>query len=172
MPYSLSDMSDTPAPSGLSARHRYRFLTAWDLHAPPRRVYRVLADPRTYPVWWPEIREVRQLDEHSGVMRFRSLLPYELAVVASEARQDPVAGVLEARLAGDLEGVTRWTVTSRGDGRAVAVFFEDVEVRKPLMRLLAVPGRPAFRANHALMMRHGRVGLAHYLSTRGIGLDQ
>jgi uncharacterized protein YndB with AHSA1/START domain len=157
------------------ALHRYRFTTVWDLPAPPRRVYRVLADPRTYPVWWPEIREVRQLDERSGAMRFRSLLPYELRVTAHEARQDPEAGVLEARLTGDLEGSTRWTVTTRGDGAAVAVFDEDVEVRKPLMRRLALPGRPAFRINHALMMRSGMTGLTRYLAVcevLGIGLDQ
>ena len=155
-----------------SESHRYRFLSVWDLPAPPARVYGVLADPRTYPAWWPEIREVRQLDDHSGVMRFRSLLPFELAVVAHEARQDPAAGVLEARLTGDLDGLTRWTVTGRGDGAAVAVFYEDVRVHKPLLRRLAVPGRPAFRANHALMMLHGRAGLVHYLSVRSIGLDQ
>jgi uncharacterized protein YndB with AHSA1/START domain len=165
-------MTDNPAPSLWSGLHRYRFRSAWELPAPRRRVYRVLADPRTYPVWWPEIREVRQLDEHSGVMRFRSVLPYELAVVAAEARQDPVDGVLEARLDGDLEGLTRWTVTARGPGRTVAVFDEDVIVRKPLMRLLALPARPAFRANHALMMRSGRAGLTHYLRTQSIGLDQ
>jgi hypothetical protein len=96
-------------------------------------------------------------------MRFRSLLPYELTVTAHEARQDPVAGVLEARLTGDLEGVTRWTVTSRDDGASIAVFHEDVEVNKPLMRTLAMPARPAFRANHSWMMRHGHAGLRHYL---------
>jgi hypothetical protein len=108
-------------------------------------------------------------------MRFRSLLPYELQVTAHEARQDPAAGVLEARLTGDLEGSTRWTVTTRGDGAAVAVFDEDVEVRKPLMRRLALPGRPAFRINHALMMRSGLTGLTRYLAVcevLGIGLDQ
>ena len=157
------------------ALHRYRFTTVWDLPAPPELVYRVLADPRTYPVWWPEIREVRQLDEHTGAMRFRSLLPYELHVTAHEVRQDPAAGVLEARLTGDLEGSTRWTVTTRGDGAAVAVFDEDVEVRKPLMRRLALPGRPAFRVNHALMMSSGMTGLTRYLAVCDvpcIGLDQ
>ena len=155
--------------------HRYRFVTVWDIPAPPRRVYGVLGDPRSYPVWWPEIREVRQLDASTGRMRFRSLLPYELEVVARESRQDPAAGVLEARLTGDLEGVTRWTVTSRGDGGSVAVFEEDVEVHRPLMRRLALPGRPAFRVNHTLMMINGRRGLTHYLAVcahRDIGLDQ
>ncbi|MEY9967163.1 uncharacterized protein YndB with AHSA1/START domain [Streptacidiphilus sp. MAP12-16] len=164
--------SPPPPRSGL---HRYRFLSVWELAAPPALVYGVLGDPRTYPAWWPEIREVQQLDAASGRMRFRSLLPYELTVVAHETRNDPAAGVLEARLTGDLDGITRWTVTGRGDGAAVAVFHEDVEVRKPLMRRLAVPGRPLFRVNHSLMMRNGRSGLTHYLSvcgSRRIGLDQ
>jgi uncharacterized protein YndB with AHSA1/START domain len=158
-----------------SRLHRYRFTTVWDVPAPRPRVYGVLADPRNYPLWWPEIREVRQLDARTGVMRFRSLLPYELSVVAHEVRQDPRAGVLEARLTGDLEGTTRWTVTSRGDGGTVAVFDEDVEVRRPLMRRLALPGRPAFRVNHSLMMINGRKGLTHYLAVcahSDIGLDQ
>ncbi|WP_084713573.1 SRPBCC family protein [Streptacidiphilus rugosus] len=146
-----------------AAMHRYRFLSVWELPAPPHLVYRVLADPRAYPVWWPQILEVRQLTDTSGRMRFRSLLPYELSVTAHESRQDPAAGVLEARLTGDLQGLTRWTVTSRDDGASVAVFHEDVEVNKPLMRAFAVPGRPAFRANHAWMMRHGHAGLRHYL---------
>jgi uncharacterized protein YndB with AHSA1/START domain len=158
-----------------SRLHRYRFSTVWDLPAPPPRVYRVLGNPRGYPVWWPEIREMRQLDARTGRMRFRSLLPYELSVVAHEVRQDPRAGVLEARLTGDLEGTTRWTVTSRGDGGTVAVFDEDVEVHRPLMRRLALPGRPAFRVNHSLMMINGRKGLTHYLAVcahSDIGLDQ
>lgn len=161
--------------SSPSRLHRYRFVTVWDIPAPPERVYAVLGDPRGYPVWWPEIREVRQLDDRTGMMRFRSMLPYELRVVAHEVRQDPAAGVLEARLTGDLDGLTRWTVTGRGDGHAVAVFEEEVEVHRPLMRLLALPGRPAFRLNHAFMMRRGRKGLTHYLSLCAgprIGLDQ
>jgi hypothetical protein len=144
--------------------HRYRFRSAWDLAAPAERVLAVLADPLTYPLWWPQILEVRQLTDDSGRMRFRSLLPYELGVTVHATRNDPGAGVLEARLVGDLEGVTRWTVSPAGECHALAVFEEDVEVRKPLMRLLALPGRPAFRANHAWMMRCGRLGMAHYLA--------
>ena len=172
MPYSMPDMTDNAAPSLWPDLHRYRFRSSWELAAAGPRVYQVLADPIGYPVWWPEIREVRQLSQVSGEMRFRSVLPYELAVVATEARQDPEAGVLEARLDGDLEGLTRWTVASLGPRRSLAVFDEDVVVRKPLMRMLGLPARPAFRANHALMMRHGRSGLAHYLSVHCIGLDQ
>ncbi|RAG82962.1 polyketide cyclase [Streptacidiphilus pinicola] len=146
--------------------HRYRFSTRWELPAAYQRVFEVLADPLVYPRWWPQILEVQQLTDDSGRMRFRSLLPYELQVTAFAARHDPDAGVLEARLTGDLAGVTRWTVSRDGGGRTVAVFDEDVEVHKPLMRLLALPGRPAFRANHAWMMRAGRAGLARHLGLR------
>jgi hypothetical protein len=149
-------------PARPAALHRYRFTSRWELPAASEHVFQVLADPLGYPLWWPQILEVRQLTEDSGRMRFRSLLPYELQVTAFAARNDPDAGVLEARLTGDLHGITRWTV-SGVDGTTVAVFHEDVEVRKPLMRLFALPGRPAFRANHAWMMRSGRLGLARYL---------
>ncbi|MEY9876545.1 hypothetical protein ABH931_006055 [Streptacidiphilus sp. MAP12-33] len=144
--------------------HRYRFLSSWELPAPYEHVFRALADPQSYPLWWPQILEVRQLTDDSGRMRFRSLLPYELSVTAFAVRNDPEAGVLEARLLGDLQGVTRWSVSRRGDGRTLALFDEDVVVCKPLMRRLALPGRPAFRVNHAWMMRSGRLGLTHYLA--------
>lgn len=165
-------MTEDPASFLWSGLHRYRFRSTWELPAPGRRVYAALADPRTWPGWWPEVREVRQLNDRSGLFRFRSVLPFELVVVATEVRRDPGAGVLEARLDGDLEGLTRWTVTARDPARSVAVFDEDVIVRKPLMRLLGLPARPAFRANHSLMMRHGRTGLARCLAVHGIGLDQ
>jgi hypothetical protein len=147
--------------------HRYRFLSVWDLPAPPGRVYHELRDPRGWPRWWPEVREVRQVDDRTGVLTFRSALPYELVVVATAVREDPGRGVLEARMRGDLEGAARWTVTTRGDGAAVAVFQQEVVVRKPLMRALALPGRPFFRANHWLMMRHGRAGLRDLLNGSG-----
>nr|WP_042375215.1 hypothetical protein [Streptacidiphilus neutrinimicus] len=145
--------------------HRYRFTSRWELPGAYEHVFAALAAPIDYPLWWPQITEVRQLTQDSGRMRFRSLLPYDLHVTAFAERNDPDAGVLEARLAGDLEGLTRWTVSRDGaEGRTVAVFDEDVEVCKPLMRLLALPGRPAFRANHAWMMRAGRLGLARHLA--------
>lgn len=67
--------------------------------------------------------------------------------------------MIEATLSGDLDGWIRWTVGPH-DGGSRAVYEQEVEVRRRLMRLLAVPGRPVFRANHALMMRAGRRGLA------------
>ncbi|MEU9125640.1 SRPBCC family protein [Streptomyces sp. NPDC048506] len=143
--------------------HRYRFRSVWVLHASPAVVYAVLERAEAYPRWWPQVREVTPLDERSGTARFRSLLPYDLEVVATARVRDPGAGVLEIALHGDLAGWARWTIAP-GAGGTRAVFDQEVEVRKPLLRRFALVGRPLFVANHALMMRAGRRGLAAWLA--------
>ena len=57
----------------------YRFHTVWELPAPPADVYTVLEQAETYPRWWPQVREVTPVDEHSAVIRIRSVLPYDIA---------------------------------------------------------------------------------------------
>ncbi|WP_329387744.1 SRPBCC family protein [Streptomyces sp. NBC_01351] len=143
--------------------NRYRFRSAWDLDAPPAQVFAVLELPGEYPQWWPQIRRVEELDERSGAATIRSALPYSLHVTATQLLRDTRRGVLEVALRGDLDGWARWTVRARaaagGGPRTRALYEQEVEVRRPLMRRLALPGRPVFRLNHALMMRAGRRGL-------------
>ncbi|MEV5596301.1 SRPBCC family protein [Streptomyces sp. NPDC052496] len=142
--------------------HRYRFRSEWRLAAPPPAVFAALEDAEMYPQWWPQVRRVTRVDDRSGTASFRSLLPYVLTVTATETRRDPGTGVLEIAMRGDLEGFARWTVGAAGRGTR-AVFEQEVEVRKPALRRLALPGRPFFVANHTLMMRAGRRGLASRL---------
>jgi uncharacterized protein YndB with AHSA1/START domain len=141
---------------------RYRFRSLWTLPAPLADVYTALERADDYPLWWPQVREVDRVDDTTGIIRIRSFVPYDLVFTATELRRDPVAGVLEIGMTGDLDGWARWTLTADGTGTR-ARYDQEVEVRKPLMRRLAVPGRPVFRANHALMMRAGRRGLGAYL---------
>ncbi|WP_377267293.1 SRPBCC family protein [Peterkaempfera sp. SMS 1(5)a] len=143
--------------------NHYRFAHGWELPAPPGDVLAVLEDVARYQEWWPEIRRARRLDDHRGELTVRSLLPYDLVFTVEESRRDVAAGVLEAAMTGDLEGWSRWTVTPRPGG-SLALFEEDVRPTRPLMRRLALPARPVFTANHALMMRSGRRGLRIYLA--------
>lgn len=144
----------------------YRFRSLWTLPAPPTAVYDVLQRAEDYPHWWPQVREVIRIDDSSGTIRIRSVLPYDLAFTAREVCNDPAAGILEIEMTGDLDGWARWTLTADGTG-TLARYDQEVVVSKPLMRRLAVPGRPVFRANHALMMRAGRRGLLAYLAGPG-----
>jgi uncharacterized protein YndB with AHSA1/START domain len=141
---------------------RYRFHTRWTLPAPPATVYDVLEQAEDYPRWWPQVRAVERLDDTTGVITIRATLPYALVFTAREVRRDRAAGVLEIAMTGDLEGWARWTITADGAG-TLALYDQVVDVNKPLLRRLAVPGRPVFRVNHRLMMRAGRRGLAAYL---------
>ncbi|MCC9306438.1 SRPBCC family protein [Kitasatospora sp. RB6PN24] len=143
--------------------NRYRLVSVWQLPAPRHGVYQALRDVPEYPLWWPQVREVRRLDDRTGRLRIRSALPYQLLVTVRERRQDEAAGVLEAELAGDLVGWSRWTVDPDGPAASRAVFEQEVRPGKPLMRWLALPGRPLFLANHALMMRAGERGLRRRL---------
>ncbi|MEU1705682.1 SRPBCC family protein [Streptomyces sp. NPDC005706] len=142
--------------------NHYRFRTLWSLPAPPADVFAVLERPEDYPRWWPQVRSATRLDAVTGVLTIRSLLPYDMTLTARETRRDPAAGVLEVTVSGDIEGWARWTLTPAGPD-TLARYDQVVDVTKPLLRRLAVPGRPLFRANHALMMAAGRRALLRHL---------
>ncbi|HEY7046739.1 MAG TPA: SRPBCC family protein [Jatrophihabitantaceae bacterium] len=139
---------------------RYVFHTVWHLPAAPDDIYAALRDVSSYPAWWPQVRSVRQLDDVTGELRCRSLLPYDLVFVVTREVEDPVGRVLQARQTGDLDGTSRWTIDADG----TATFDEDVTVRKALVRAAGVIARPALRFNHDLMMRDGERGLREYLA--------
>lgn len=136
--------------------NRYTFRHLWWLPAQPAQVYAVLERIQDYPLWWPEVRSVRRVaaDVDTAEIVIRSLLPYELALVARHSRRDPAAGVLEAVLSGDVAGFARWSLTTANGGSSV-LYEQRVEACKPSLRRFRFVGRPVFRANHWLMMRHG-----------------
>ena len=143
---------------------RYVFRSVWDLEASFEDVFAVLWDFESYPRWWPEVREVRRLDAGRFETLCRSVLPYDLEFVTELAGGGREAGTIEARLSGDLDGFSRWSLT-RGDDHATrAVYDQEVVTHKRLLNALAPLARPAFKANHAIMMRHGRSGLRTYLA--------
>lgn len=146
----------------LGGRNFYRFRSEWCLDASPRTTYSVLEQVVGYAEWWPEVRRAGLVEADSCEMVCRSVLPYQLSIVLRPSRVDPESGVLEAAMDGDIEGFARWTVGSRRSGSHL-VFEEEVTVTKRSLGWLAPLARPVFRANHAAMMRHGRVGLTAHL---------
>jgi Polyketide cyclase / dehydrase and lipid transport len=151
----------------MSMTDSYVFRSAWRLQADPDAVYAALVDVASYPLWWHQVRSARWLDDKSGEIRCRSLLPYDLVFVVRREIEDPVTRVLKAQIDGDLAGTSQWTVTADGCG-ALAVFDEDVVVRKSLVRVAGRLARPALRFNHDLMMRSGERGLRDHLLAREV----
>lgn len=141
----------------------YVFRSVWTVDAPLDDIRPVLADVRTYPAWWPEIRSVTDLGGGRFEMVARSLLPYELRFVSEEDTAMRGSGVIGARLSGELEGFARWTTEQVG-ATSRLVYDQEVETRKALLNALAPVARPGFRFNHFLMMRHGRSGLRTFMA--------
>ena len=148
-------------PGGVTKRdpHRYVFRSEWRFDAPADAVYSALDDVEHYPVWWPQIRAARWIDDKSGELVCRSLLPYDLTFVIERELEDPVNRILRGKLVGDLTGESQWTITPSGERRCVAVFDEDVTVSKGMIRAAGRIARPALKFNHGLMMRSGEAGL-------------
>ena len=148
----------------MSLNH-YRFRSVWTVAASLEDACAVLRDPGSYPVWWQEVKEATRLSEGVYQMRVRSLLPYDLLFTSTRRREDIAAGILEASLMGDIEGSSRWLIAPIRSG-ARLIFEEEVTTHKPLLNRLALVARPAFRANHVVMMRHGEAGLRAHLVAR------
>lgn len=130
--------------------------------APPEAVLEALHELDAWTRWWPEIRESLRLDEDRALVRIRSTLPYDLHLFLSRRRDTET--VLEAGIEGDLRGFARFRLRPDGPRSTRLLFEEEVEVRKPLMRMLAPIARPVFRWNHARMMRSGERGLADFVA--------
>lgn len=136
----------------------YRFETNWSVPVPHDRLFAVLADVGGYPTWWPQVRAVARLDDDTAHVVARSLLPYSLDLVLTRAVEDPAAGVLEARITGQLDGWSRWTLRGDRDGTAVR-YEQEVTTEGRLLTAASSVVRPVLVANHAWMMRGGRRGL-------------
>lgn len=144
----------------------YVFRSVWSVHAPAGTVFMVLADLGSYPAWWPEVRGIRRGGRDSAELACRSVLPYTLVFRASREREDALAGVLRARLTGDLDGYCCWRIRSadRADGLTRMTWEQRVTLRNGSLRMVAPFVRPLLRFNHELMMRSGERGLREYLA--------
>ncbi|HUR18625.1 MAG TPA: SRPBCC family protein [Acidimicrobiales bacterium] len=146
----------------MSKLTHYVFRSVWEVQARRADVISVLNDLESYPAWWPEIRSVRTLPDNRFELVARSFLPYELRFVSEATADEPSAGVINARLSGDMEGTIRWTV-EQVDAGCRLVYDQEVTTHKRLLNMMAPVARPGFKANHGAMMRHGERGLRTFM---------
>ena len=142
----------------------------WSLPGPPGPVVEALADIEHYPRWWPQVRQVHRIDDHSGRAVVRSVLPLTLHLVLTRETEDREGGRLGVRIDGDLVGWAGWSIdtadtTGAAGERTIAVFDQEVRVAAPWSGAATLTPW-VLRANHAWMMRQGRRGLARQLVSR------
>lgn len=142
--------------------HLYRFRNVWSVQAPADEVFKALADLHEYPSWWRDVRAVRQLDENSGQVNCRSLLPFALDLGLRRAEEEPDIGRLRVDITGDLVGFCGARVEDHGLW-AIVQIVQEVELRKEPLRRYEPVLRPVLRANHAVMMWRGQRGLRKHL---------
>jgi hypothetical protein len=150
----------------------YKFRSVWTVDATAADVFDVLRDIATYPAWWPEIKQARRIDDDRVEVRVRSVLPYDLWFEMKQTTADAEAGVLEVALKGELEGFSRFTIVGSDTSSTILIFEEEVDTHKETLNRLAPVARPAFKANHALMMRHGETGLRSFLAGMGFAREK
>lgn len=137
---------------------QYSFHSTWNVPSSKSTVHDVLLDYERYPVWWPQVRSVQSTS--AGMLTLcRSFLPYDLTFTAVQYTLDD--GTIAAQLRGDLDGVAEVRLYDTGSGTRVE-YHQEVSLEKPLLRRFSPVLRPAFRINHALMMRDGHKGLNAY----------
>jgi hypothetical protein len=141
----------------------YRFDSLWHLRAPREQVYAALAEVEEYQRWWPQIRGIQRIDECSGRVQIRSLLPYTLDLVLARVVEDEAGGILRVDIDGDLQGWCAWRlIATRSVTRAL--FSQQVNVMVPMLQRAPFAIRPLLRGNHAHMMLSGERGLRRHLT--------
>jgi uncharacterized protein YndB with AHSA1/START domain len=148
----------------------YEFLTTWCVDAPIGDVFEVLRDSAGYPRWWKGVQSVELLEGGDDIglgeldhFTWRSVLPYSLGFDLRVTRVER-PHVIEARAAGELEGIGTWRLYE-GQGTAI-VYDWRVRTTKAWMNIFGPVARPAFKWNHDLVMRQGGEGLAAELGAR------
>ena len=147
---------------------QFALITKWHLEAPQTTVWDAIYDTDRWPLWWPYVVRVEELDrgEADGVGAVRRLtwktrLPYQLSFEVRSTRVE-APRVLEGYATGELEGTGLWRLASAG-ALTIVRYDWTVDVTKPWMALIAPLARPIFKWNHDEVMRAGGEGLAKLL---------
>jgi uncharacterized protein YndB with AHSA1/START domain len=152
------DLKRTGA-KGISA---YHFVDHWHMDAPIEAVWPVIRDVSGYPRWWKDFVEARKRNDIDGVgavvwVHVKAVLPYHLYFEVEAVREEPPR-LAAARLRGDLDGETLWTLEPDRQGTRL-IFEETVVTGKALLTGLAPLLKPLFAWNHAIAARNGEQGL-------------
>jgi hypothetical protein len=149
--------------SSAMAMNFYRFDVSWTINRPRRAVFEALTDLARYPSWWRDYTEARQIDPVIVEFTLKAALPYKLVVTNRFITNDPLDTHFRLELGGDIVGWIDFDITDAPNGETAVHITQECEARKTLLRILAPIAKPAFRRNHAIVMRNGLKALNELL---------
>lgn len=153
------------------ASNQYHLTTLWQLDAPVETVWDAITHPERWPDWWAGAESVVEFErgDSEGIgarqhYTWKGRLPYRLRFTSCVTRVERHR-LLEARVAGEVEGIGRWHFDA-SDGLTILRCEWLVRTTPLWMNLLAPLAHRVFRWNHNALMRAGGVGLAQHICAR------
>jgi uncharacterized protein YndB with AHSA1/START domain len=150
----------------------FDLVSEWRFEAPAEAVWDRLADVATWPLWWPNLACVVQLEAGDPAavgarhrVRWTTALPYRLDLETRIVAVDPGERI-EIAATGAVDGSGMWTI-ERLPGGCLARYRWQVRPRTAWMRIGAFMLRPVFIWNHAIVMGRGERGLRELLAGGG-----
>lgn len=148
----------------------YSFISNWKVKAPIEEIWKLIYDSEKWPDWWDgvvSVIETEKGDERGiGSLRnykMRSPMGYTLSF-SMELTERIDLQMLKGNAYGDLVGTGAWIFKQTGDETDIQCQWH-VSTTKWWMNTFAFILRPAFRYNHAAVMRKGAESLARMLHT-------
>jgi hypothetical protein len=129
----------------------------WDFELPPDELWVTLSRIDEYPDWWSWLREFDAEGLHDGAVArcvIRAPLPYALRFTVRVERAVK-AELVDTTIHGDLEGPARLEIAPSADGGSRARLAWSLELRDPVLRRLAIVGRPAMTWAHDRVVAMG-----------------
>lgn len=150
---------------------RYTFVDHWTIKAPIEQVFQHIADPATYPAWWPVYPKVEVLQVQAGApkrtrLTVKSTLGYTLQIAVETVEAQPPYRLKTAAY-GQLAGTGEWIFRQEGD-TTHAQWTWIVESHHRLLNLLEPVAKPLFAWSHNDASRKGHLGLKKLLEKQAV----
>lgn len=158
-------MSDPREPKKVVAP--FRFDRTWVCRVTPAELFSAVSRNERFTDWWSWLRRCDVDGVRAGADAtcvIRAPLPYTLRFVVRIDRVEPDA-LIETSVRGDLVGPARLEIALHSEGCRARLVWS-LELRDPVLRRLAVLGRPAMVWAHDRVVE---VGVAEF-ERIGLGL--
>lgn len=145
---------------------RYTFIDHWYIQAPIEQVFDHVADPRTYPQWWPVYPAVEVIADTDGTplytrLTVKSVFGYRLKLDVETAEADR-PHLLRTVARGQLSGTGDW-VFAQTEDTTHAEWTWNVVSDHPLLNVLEPFAKPLFAWSHNNASQKGHHGLKQLL---------